>query len=152
LSAAVQPPGSGPHSLATHVSNHHGGASGSGVGATVVDTATIDERISPDTTTDLQPAQDTAAPMYPAVDSSLLDDMDEEDRLIAQGGIGIPSGPVRSACHPMFHKTDTKSLQDGLPAPLLPPVALEHKGRKCLVLDLDETLLHSSFKVSLRRS
>ena len=32
---------------------------------------------------------------------------------------------------------------------LLPPIAPEHKGRKCLVLDLDETLVHSSFKVSL---
>ena len=31
---------------------------------------------------------------------------------------------------------------------LLPPVAKEHMGRKCLVLDLDETLVHSSFKVS----
>ncbi len=31
---------------------------------------------------------------------------------------------------------------------LLPPQAPEHKGRKCLVLDLDETLVHSSFKVS----
>lgn len=31
---------------------------------------------------------------------------------------------------------------------LLPPVKSEHKGRKCLVLDLDETLVHSSFKVS----
>jgi RNA polymerase II subunit A small phosphatase-like protein len=30
---------------------------------------------------------------------------------------------------------------------LLPPIAAEHKGRKCLVLDLDETLVHSSFKV-----
>lgn len=30
---------------------------------------------------------------------------------------------------------------------LLPPIAPEHKGRKCLVLDLDETLVHSSFKV-----
>jgi len=30
---------------------------------------------------------------------------------------------------------------------LLPPQAPEHKGRKCLVLDLDETLVHSSFKV-----
>ncbi|KAI9312745.1 NLI interacting factor [Dichotomocladium elegans] len=29
---------------------------------------------------------------------------------------------------------------------LLPPVAEEHRGRKCLVLDLDETLVHSSFK------
>jgi RNA polymerase II subunit A small phosphatase-like protein len=31
---------------------------------------------------------------------------------------------------------------------LLPPQAPEHKGRKCLVLDLDETLVHSSFKAS----
>ncbi|KAK4116225.1 NIF-domain-containing protein [Canariomyces notabilis] len=30
---------------------------------------------------------------------------------------------------------------------LLPPQAPELKGRKCLVLDLDETLVHSSFKI-----
>ena len=30
---------------------------------------------------------------------------------------------------------------------LLPPMRQEHKGRKCLILDLDETLVHSSFKV-----
>jgi RNA polymerase II subunit A small phosphatase-like protein len=29
---------------------------------------------------------------------------------------------------------------------LLPPLAPEDKGKKCLVLDLDETLVHSSFK------
>lgn len=55
---------------------------------------------------------------------------DEEDRLIAQGGIGIPVD------------------EHGNPAPLLPEIAKVHLGRKCLVLDLDETLLHSSFKVS----
>lgn len=32
---------------------------------------------------------------------------------------------------------------------LLPAIAPEHKNRKCLVLDLDETLVHSSFKVSV---
>ena len=32
---------------------------------------------------------------------------------------------------------------------LLPPILPEHKGRKCLVLDLDETLVHSSFKVCI---
>ncbi|KAG7529719.1 hypothetical protein FFLO_05446 [Filobasidium floriforme] len=58
----------------------------------------------------------------------MYDEEPDEDRLIAQGGIGIPIGP------------------DGLPAPLLPPISAEHAGRKCLVLDLDETLLHSSFK------
>lgn len=30
---------------------------------------------------------------------------------------------------------------------LLPPASPEDYNRKCLVLDLDETLLHSSFKV-----
>ncbi|KAK4546644.1 hypothetical protein LTR36_001861 [Oleoguttula mirabilis] len=30
---------------------------------------------------------------------------------------------------------------------LLPPLRSEHRGRKCLVLDLDETLVHSSFKI-----
>jgi hypothetical protein len=29
---------------------------------------------------------------------------------------------------------------------MLPPLAPEDKGKKCLVLDLDETLVHSSFK------
>ncbi|KAF5320784.1 hypothetical protein D9619_001428 [Psilocybe cf. subviscida] len=53
---------------------------------------------------------------------------DEEDRLIFNGGAGIPIGP------------------DGIPKPLLPPISPQHAGRKCLVLDLDETLVHSSFK------
>ncbi|CAO3683191.1 unnamed protein product [Umbelopsis ramanniana] len=30
--------------------------------------------------------------------------------------------------------------------PLLPPLSKEHQNKKCLVLDLDETLIHSSFK------
>ncbi|KAI0630230.1 NIF-domain-containing protein [Trametes polyzona] len=53
---------------------------------------------------------------------------DEEQRLIRLGGAGIPTGP------------------DGQPKPLLPPIAPEHVGRKCLVLDLDETLVHSSLR------
>ncbi|KAF7376086.1 Protein phosphatase [Mycena sanguinolenta] len=56
------------------------------------------------------------------------DAQDEEDRLILNGGAGIPIGP------------------DGVPKPLLPPISPQHVGRKCLVLDLDETLVHSSFK------
>lgn len=35
---------------------------------------------------------------------------------------------------------------------LLPPIAPRFKGKKCLVLDLDETLVHSSFKVCTSRS
>ncbi|KAI0744170.1 HAD-like domain-containing protein [Daedaleopsis nitida] len=62
-------------------------------------------------------------------DGTPIDEVeDEEERLIMQGGAGIPIGP------------------DGIPRPLLPPVSPKHAGRKCLVLDLDETLVHSSFK------
>ncbi|KAF8894134.1 HAD-like domain-containing protein [Infundibulicybe gibba] len=53
---------------------------------------------------------------------------DDEDKLILNGGAGIPIGP------------------DGVPKPLLPPISPQHAGRKCLILDLDETLVHSSFK------
>lgn len=37
---------------------------------------------------------------------------------------------------------------EDVPRPLLPAVPAHLSGRKCLVLDLDETLVHSSFKVS----
>ncbi|KDE04020.1 hypothetical protein MVLG_05521 [Microbotryum lychnidis-dioicae p1A1 Lamole] len=58
-----------------------------------------------------------------------IEEEDEEQSLIARGGVGIPIG------------------EDGLPHPLLDPLAEDLKGRKCLVLDLDETLVHSSFKM-----
>ncbi|KAF8224957.1 NIF-domain-containing protein [Tricholoma matsutake] len=58
-----------------------------------------------------------------------LDDLeDDEEKLIMDGGAGIPIGP------------------DGNPKPLLPLISPQQNGRKCLILDLDETLVHSSFK------
>ena len=42
--------------------------------------------------------------------------------------------------------------QDGVPRPLLPVISAKHLGRKCLVLDLDETLVHSSLRVRPRPS
>ncbi|KAK9765150.1 hypothetical protein K7432_006746 [Basidiobolus ranarum] len=48
-----------------------------------------------------------------------------------------------------LNDTAMASLQSTLQAPgkdLLPPLALKDVGKKCLVLDLDETLVHSSFK------
>lgn len=38
-----------------------------------------------------------------------------------------------------------------VPNALLPPIKLCDSGKKCMVIDLDETLVHSSFKVSLSR-
>jgi RNA polymerase II subunit A small phosphatase-like protein len=57
--------------------------------------------------------------------------MDEDERIIAAGGAGIPID------------------ENGNPRPLLAELTPSDHGRKCLVLDLDETLLHSSFKVCL---
>ena len=72
---------------------------------------------------------------------------DEEDRLIAQGGMGIPLDEVSvRRARRWFWMADPE--QNGHPTPLLPVLDKVHVGRKCLVLDLDETLLHSSFKVS----
>lgn len=58
-----------------------------------------------------------------------FDELNEEDEMLFKnGGAGIPIG------------------SDGKPCPLLPPIAPKHAGKKCLVLDLDETLVHSNFR------
>ncbi|THY55665.1 NIF-domain-containing protein [Aureobasidium pullulans] len=49
--------------------------------------------------------------------------------------------------HPNTSSHDTSSVPSPEPQKwLLPSVRPEHRGRKCLILDLDETLVHSSFK------
>lgn len=67
-----------------------------------------------------------------ALEESEEDYMDEDERIIAAGGAGIPVDEY------------------GNPRPLLRELTPSDSGRKCLVLDLDETLLHSSFKVSMQ--
>lgn len=54
-----------------------------------------------------------------------------------------PPGPSVAIAVPLPPITAVEEQRKGL----LPAIAPEHKGRKCLVLDLDETLVHSSFKV-----
>ncbi|TYJ53952.1 hypothetical protein B9479_005429 [Cryptococcus floricola] len=129
-SSAVQPPGSGSSLLGTpsrQVSHResnpdlattaeHTQTTTSGGYSDISNTDVVD-----DTTGTGGERDDVGGEEY-------LDYDDEEDRLIEQGGMGIP--------------TD----EHGTPCPLLPPLAAKHRGRKCLVLDLDETLLHSSFK------
>ncbi|KIY74304.1 NIF-domain-containing protein [Cylindrobasidium torrendii FP15055 ss-10] len=76
-------------------------------------------------------SDDSEATSYMEDDSEdlqVVDEQAEEERLIRNGGAGIPIGA------------------DGVPRPLLPPITADHTGRKCLVLDLDETLVHSSFR------
>ncbi|KAI0126583.1 serine/threonine-protein phosphatase dullard [Xylariales sp. AK1849] len=61
-----------------------------------------------------------------------------------------PPGPIPNAS-PLPATQDEKAAVISEPVPeqkwLLPPIASRFKGKKCLVLDLDETLVHSSFKI-----
>lgn len=90
----------------------------------------------------------TSPDVIPHGQAAVLDEPKQEQRLICSRGNGIPMGPVSPTfLFPTTPLLTTPHPQDGLPKPLLPPVAPEHAGRKCLILDLDETLVHSSFKV-----
>lgn len=64
-----------------------------------------------------------------------------------------PPPPLEERQAQVAHPTAVSHDTSLVPSPepqkwLLPSVRPEHKGRKCLILDLDETLVHSSFKVS----
>jgi len=59
------------------------------------------------------------------------------------------SGPCQGAKKSQSHDTDSQSsedVQDENRVRLLPKHHPDDKGKKCLVLDLDETLVHSSFR------
>ncbi|KAI1844594.1 hypothetical protein JX265_001580 [Neoarthrinium moseri] len=60
-----------------------------------------------------------------------------------------PPGPVPAANAPIAAEDKATAVAEQVPEQkwLLPPVEPHLKGRKCLVLDLDETLVHSSFKI-----
>jgi RNA polymerase II subunit A small phosphatase-like protein len=167
LSAAVQPPGSGSHLAPSH-SSHHLTSSHSrehlssetlnpSVGNDSLTTEhTLDTEQLDGSVASSEANAQTGGAAYTQDEVMVFDEESDEDRLIAQGGIGIPTGPVCSPRTSLLIILASLVLicwsliQDGRPAPLLPPIAPEHQGRKCLVLDLDETLLHSSFKVCLR--
>ncbi|KAM0335433.1 hypothetical protein ACHAQA_000479 [Verticillium albo-atrum] len=63
-----------------------------------------------------------------------------------------PPGPAPTASIPPLPVSGAEVARLSASEPqrisLLPPIAPEFKGKKCLVLDLDETLVHSSFKAS----
>ena len=63
-----------------------------------------------------------------------------------------PVAPLRhdstSSAQPERLSNNLANVQSERQKWLLPPIRPEFRGKKCLVLDLDETLVHSSFKVS----
>ena len=61
-----------------------------------------------------------------------------------------PPAPVQAPTPPADVPDESAvAVKESIPEQkfLLPPIEPHMKGRKCLVLDLDETLVHSSFKV-----
>ncbi|KAL7620417.1 hypothetical protein AAE478_009412 [Parahypoxylon ruwenzoriense] len=59
-----------------------------------------------------------------------------------------PPGPIPIISPAPITQDETSvDVEQGQQKFLLPPVEPRLKGRKCLVLDLDETLVHSSFKI-----
>ena len=83
---------------------------------------------------------------------------DSRDAEASKTDISPPLPPPPSTAPPQHETPDAQtdtSIANQVSGPseqqkwLLPPIKPEHKGRKCLVLDLDETLVHSSFKVRL---
>ncbi|KAI1400605.1 NIF-domain-containing protein [Hypoxylon fuscum] len=60
-----------------------------------------------------------------------------------------PPGPIPIAAPaaPLVSEDKSVDTEQGVQKFLLPPAEPPLKGRKCLVLDLDETLVHSSFKI-----
>ncbi|KAH8555954.1 HAD-like domain-containing protein [Umbelopsis sp. PMI_123] len=84
------------------------------------------------------------------------------DRPAIQGDAGTTASDLTTPHHPSSSVSDILSPDPGASSPtegsiplqpmaadqtpLLPPLLKEHQNKKCLVLDLDETLIHSSFK------
>ncbi|KAI0473744.1 NIF-domain-containing protein [Xylariaceae sp. FL0804] len=59
-----------------------------------------------------------------------------------------PPGPVPVSAPPVVTEEEQPVIsEESQQRYLLPPIEPRLKGRKCLVLDLDETLVHSSFKI-----
>jgi RNA polymerase II subunit A small phosphatase-like protein len=88
-----------------------------------------------------------APPSAPEVDEEPLDEPPQPAELQPQ--LPLPPPP------PLEKRQEQISSKEVPPVPdaperqtwLLPPAEPRFKGRKCLVLDLDETLVHSSFKI-----
>jgi RNA polymerase II subunit A small phosphatase-like protein len=67
----------------------------------------------------------------------------------AGAGAGVLAAGAGVAAHHASQDPSAVSTPEPTQKWLLPPITSQFSGKKCLVLDLDETLVHSSFKVSM---
>lgn len=66
---------------------------------------------------------------------------------LAQAQTALPPPPPRNGLDRTTASSSNAVIPNQQQKWLLPPLQPRFQGRKCLVLDLDETLVHSSFKV-----
>ncbi|CAG8108915.1 unnamed protein product [Penicillium salamii] len=96
------------------------------------------------TTEDLPPAPTSTVPTSNMSDKSIdaenNDDTVNHQEETPQSAMVLPPPPPAPA-------PPARGYPENVPRPLLPAPLPHLSGRKCLVLDLDETLVHSSFKV-----
>lgn len=88
------------------------------------------------------------APAVPPVEKQ--DRMDEPEQPNDVKPIALPPPPPLQKRMQQTQASDIPPVPEPEPEKqqwLLPPVQAHLKGRKCLILDLDETLVHSSFKI-----
>jgi RNA polymerase II subunit A small phosphatase-like protein len=89
-----------------------------------------------------------APPAVPEVDEDPVDEPTQAAELRPQ--VPLPPPPPLSKRQEQVGTEKIPPVPEAAPektAWLLPPIQPRFKGRKCLVLDLDETLVHSSFKI-----
>ncbi|KAF4121722.1 hypothetical protein GMORB2_1561 [Geosmithia morbida] len=85
-----------------------------------------------------------------AHDGDAMQDAITEER---HGAVDVPATEEYNDSEDVPMQTAPVALPEDIipddepPRYLLPEILPEHRGRKCLVLDLDETLVHSSFKI-----
>lgn len=103
--------------------------------------STINDRTPQQEQADSDIAMVDAPPLAPAVEEAST-----TAREVTPAQVNLPPPPPRNG-----QDTTTSGSSAVTPSDkqrwLLPPLQPHFKGRKCLVLDLDETLVHSSFKV-----
>lgn len=95
-----------------------------------------------------QADSDIAMVDAPPIPTSAVEEPSATSREAIQTQVNLPPPPPRNGqdAAPSGSSAVTPSDKQRW---LLPPLQPHFKGRKCLVLDLDETLVHSSFKVRI---
>ncbi len=109
---------------------------------------THQQEVSKDAEPESKDVEMTDAPLVSEVDETTVDEPVQPAELQPQ--VPLPPPPPLSKRHEQVGTKEAPTVPEAASEKttwLLPPAQPPLKGRKCLILDLDETLVHSSFKI-----